>query len=340
MILVTGGTGLLGSHLLVELARSGEEVLALKRPSSQMEHVKQVFSYHENGPEFFERIAWEDADLSDYLQVADLVADARQIYHCAACLSSQPKDATNMIRFNVESTAHVVNACLEHGNKRLLHVSSSSAIGKAADGLAATEANIWAKQKDASAYSISKFKSEMEVWRGMEEGLQAIIVNPVIILGAGFWHKGSSSMMDRVARGMKYGTPGVTGYVGVEEVVRAMTGLMNSQISGERFILSAGNYSYAEMLEMMAKALGKPRQMKQVSPSTLRFLSRLDGVKAWFTGQRSLTPEQAASAFHQSRFDASKAEQALGWKFRSLEEIIPSLAQTYLQDQQQRSPSR
>ena len=278
MILVTGGTGLLGSHLLLGLVREQTEVVALKRSSSDMEEVKRVFGYYTGSEDelskLYGRIRWVDADLLNQVDMEQALEGVDRVFHCAAMVSFQPRDRQKMIRFNTDSTACLVNACLAKGVQKLLHVSSTSAIGRSPDGSAATESLIWAHTKTSTGYAESKFRSEMEVWRGMEEGLNAVIVNPSIILGPGFWNRGSSSMFSRVDGGLKYAAPGITGYVGVQDVVDAMIRLMNSDITGERFILSEGDYSYEEVFGMIGKALGKARNLKKVTPSLLQKLSR------------------------------------------------------------------
>ncbi len=333
MILVTGGTGFLGSHLLLELVREHEEVVALKRPGSDLQAVKKVFSYYSNEPEeLFRLIDWVDIDLMNYAEVEHVMIDIDQVYHCAAMLSFDPRDRKRMIEINVGSTSNLVNACLATGAGRMLHVSSSSAIGKAPDGIPADETMIWHHSKTSSGYSISKFKSEMEVWRGIEEGLNAVIVNPVIILGPGPWERGSSSMFNRVDRGLRYSTPGVTGYVGVQDVVSAMTRLMSLEVSGERYILSAGDYSYGEILEMIATALGKSRLLKPVSYSTLRNLARLDALAGFITRRRMITGEHVRAAFQQVKFSNRKFRNATGFEFTPVEQVIEQVAGFYRKD--------
>ena len=333
MILVTGGTGLLGSHLLLELVREHEEVVAIKRPSSDLQEVKRIFSYYTNeADELFKLIDWIDIDLLNYAEVERVMIDIDQVYHCAALVSFQPGDRQKMIDFNVESTANIVNACLETSVDRLLHVSSSSAIGRAPEGFPADESKIWARTKSSTGYSVSKFKSEMEVWRGIEEGLNAVIVNPTIILGPGFWKRGSSSIFSRVDKGMKYATPGVTGYVGVQDVVTAMTKLMISDVSGERYIVNSGDFSYKEVFEMVAEALGKPRKLRVVAPNTLRMLARLDAAFGFFTGKRRITSEQAKAAFSKARFSNEKLKDAVGLEFTPVKQVIERVAGYYRAD--------
>jgi len=333
MILVTGGTGLLGSHLLLQLVREHAEVVALKRPTSDLEEVKRVFSYYSNEADhLFKLIDWVDVDLLSQQEVERVMIDIEEVYHCAAMVSFQPRDRKSMIDFNVWSTTNVMNACLETGVKKLVHVSSSSAIGRAPEGMAADESRIWAHSRFTTGYAESKFKSEMEVWRGMEEGLKAVVVNPTIIFGSGFWSRGSSSMFSRVAGGLKYATSGVTGYVGVQDVVSAMTALMASEVSGERFILSSGDHSYRDVFEAIGAALEVPRKLKEVSPSTLRSICRLDTFMGFFTKKRRITSEHLHSAFSISHYSNDKIREALGMDFTPIPQVIERVALNYRRD--------
>jgi nucleoside-diphosphate-sugar epimerase len=256
----------------------------------------------------------------------------KQVYHCAGMVSFQPHDRWKMISFNTDSTAVMVNACQASGVEKLVHVSSTSAIGKPTENAPATESLIWSKGKTNTGYAESKFRSEMEVWRGMEEGLNAVIVNPSIILGSGFWERGSSSMFKRVAAGLKYAAPGITGYVGIQDVVSAMTGLMQSGISGERFIISEGNYSYRQVFEMIGTALGIQRDLKLVSPSLLRTLVRMDALISIFRGSRQITSEHVRAAFGEVHFSSDKIKDALQMEFTPLEQVVEEVAGHYHKD--------
>jgi dihydroflavonol-4-reductase len=264
--------------------------------------------------------------------MGDAVHGAGLVFHCAAMVSFQPRDRRKMISFNTGITANVVDACLASCVDKLVHVSSTAAIGRSPDGSPAAENLIWSRTKSSTGYAESKFRSEMEVWRGMEEGLNAVIVNPSIILGAGFWNRGSSEMFHRVAKGLKYASPGITGYVGVQDVVQAMTALMESNLYGERYILSEGNYSYKEIFTMIGRALGKERDLKQVSPSLLWNLARVDSVAALIRGVRIFTTEHARAAFSENRFSSEKIRKALGMEFTPLEQVIGEVAGHYLKD--------
>ena len=345
---------MLGSHLLLELVREHKEVLALKRPSSNLREVRRVFTYH-NGSRaevynLFDRIRWVDADLLNQVDLEEVLTGeglkgegkpVDQVYHCAGMVSFQPRDRQKMIRFNTDSTATLVNACLAAGVQKLVHVSSTSAIGKPPEGSPATESMIWAKTKTSTGYAESKFRSEMEVWRGIEEGLNAVIVNPSIILGCGFWKRGSSSMFDRVAGGLKYAAPGITGYVGVQDVLTAMIRLMNSDISGERFIISQGDYSYRQVFEMIGSALDARRNqrgnrkagLKTVSPALMWNLVRLDTFASLFRGgKRQISSEHVRAAFGEVHFSSDKIKEAIGMEFTPLDQVIAEVAGHYKMD--------
>lgn len=340
MIIVTGGSGLLGSHLLYELARQPGKVVALKRPSSDLGEVKRVFGYYGEGAEdLFEKIVWVNVDLLNRVDLEHVLHDADRVYHCAATVSFQPGARQEMISYNVQSTTNVVDSCMAAGVKKLVHVSSSSAIGRATEGVLADEKRIWARTKTSSGYSVSKFKSEMEVWRGIEEGLNAVIVNPSIILGPGFWKRGSSSMFTRIAKGLRFATPGVTGYVGVQDVVSVMTQLMNSDIAGERFILNSENHSFLEIFRMIRGSLWEygsgprgRRRMKTVTRSAMKWLARMDALAEIVTGKRSITMDQVHSAFAEIRFSNDKIRKALGIEFTPIIEVIDAVAAQYAKD--------
>jgi len=327
MILVTGGTGLLGSHLLLELVKRQEEVVATKRKGSDPDQVRRVFGYYTGEADaLFGRIRWVDVDLLDYAALLEVMEGIDRVYHCAATVSFERRHRNRMIRNNVEGTANVVNACLEKGNCRLLHVSSSSSIGHSPGGEPADESMIYAHSKTSTGYSISKFKSEMEVWRGIEHGLNAVIVNPTIILGPGYWHRGSSSMFPRVRKGLPFYAPGATGFVGVGDTVEAMVRLMDSEIQGERFILNSENLGYRELLGMIASAYGKKPPRIAINYELLMLLSRLDRLAGIITGKRHITTEQVRAGFSVNGFSNARVKKAVGMEFTPIKQVVEFVA--------------
>ncbi|MGO4294773.1 NAD-dependent epimerase/dehydratase family protein [Chitinophaga sp. RAB17] len=323
MILVTGGTGFLGSHLIRALVAAGKPVRALYRqqPSPRLQDIS-------------DKIEWVPGDILDIFTLEDALVGVTQVYHCAAMVSFQAADKDRLLKINVEGTANVVNMALDAGVKKLLYVSSVAAIGRARDNAAVNEDCEWQDSKNNSRYSISKFQGEMEVWRGIAEGLDAVIVNPSIILGAGFWDDGSGALLKNAWKEFPYYTEGVNGFVDVEDVVKAMIQLMDSDINAERFILSADNWGYQRLFTTMAHALGKKPPHIAAKPWMAEVVWRLEKVKGMVTGKHPLvTKETARTAQMKVNYENTKVLNALpGFQFRPLEETIKQIAAAFLQE--------
>ena len=192
MILVTGGTGFLGSHLLFHLVSSGEKVRALKRKSGDLKNIRNVFEYYKEGSSaLVDLIEWVDSDLLDYISIVDCMKDIKYVYHSAALVSFNNHDRKKMMDANVRGTANIVNAALINNIEKLCFVSSIAAFGKHEDNLIIDEQTPRSPSQKRSVYSLSKYKAELEVWRGIAEGLEAVIVNPSVILGYYSWNYGS-----------------------------------------------------------------------------------------------------------------------------------------------------
>ena len=339
MIFVTGGTGLVDAHLLFKLTSSGKKVKALKRKSSNLQQVMKTFSwYSENPEELFNLIEWVDGDLLDYFALEKLLEGITEIYHCAAIVSFDPKERKKMIANNVEGTSNLVNAALENGVKKICHVSSVAALGHFENGQSITEETNWIPSKKVSAYSESKFFSETEIWRGMEEGLDAVIVNPSIILGPANWETGSAKMFKTVWNGMKFYTRGVTGFIDVKDVVKAMILLMEESnfesAKNNRFLLSAENISYAEVFFQIADELGKPRPAFYANSFLLGIVWRATRFISFLTGKSPLiTRETAANARRVRNFDGSKITRLFGFQYQPVSESIQKTAAIFKKEQ-------
>jgi dihydroflavonol-4-reductase len=337
MILVTGGTGLLGSHLLYSLVRDGLPVRAIHRPSSKIEEVKHVFSYYgSEGPELFKKIEWVNADILIRESIDEVMDGVTQAYHAAAIVSFDPRERAKLITANLEGTANIVNACLDHGVQKLCHVSSTAALGSNPTGGPVSEEMMWIPDKSHSGYSISKFKSEMEVWRGIEEGLNAVIVNPSIILGPGFWEKSSSRMFREIYKGLRFYMNGVTGYVWVNDVVNSMRFLMDSAISGERYIVSSENLSYKNVFDMIAAALGVKAPSVEAGPFLAALAWRLDAFRSWFGANRVITRETVNAGRSHNRFSNQKIREVSGIRFRDIQPVIREVAKYFLDDKNEK----
>ena len=338
MQFVTGGTGLIGSHLLHRLVSSGQKVKALKRKTSNLKQVKKTFSYYsENAEELFRQIEWVNGDILDFYGLEKLLKGVDEVYHCAAIVSFNPKERTQMIRNNVDGTANLVNASLENGVKKFCHVSSVAALGKAENGYLVDETTNWVPAKRNSGYSESKFFSETEIWRGIEEGLDAVIVNPSIVLGPGNWNSGSPQIFKTLWDGMKFYTRGITGYVDVNDVVDAIVQLMDDEnfhkYKNQRFLLSAENWSYQNVFSQIADAFEKPRPKYHASPFLLAFVWRAAAFYGLISGNPSaITRETASSSASIRKFDGSKITQELDFKYRPVSESIQKTAKFFLKD--------
>lgn len=335
MILVTGGTGLLGSHLLYELLQDDKPVSALMRKGSDVSFVKKVFSYYT--PEYeslFSKISWIAADINDVCALDEAIKGAEYVYHTAAVVSFDHKEAPLMKKVNTEGTANVVNACLANGIKKLCYTSSVAALGREDSNIPVTESSPWIKDIRKSVYSQSKYDAEQEVWRGVAEGLAAVIVNPAIILGPGAWHKGSSKLFETVWKGQKFFTRGINGFVDVRDVARIMKVLMNSGIKNERFIVSSGNHSYENVLKLMADSLHVSRPKYHAGKFLSELAWRAEYLRSKLTGHQPLiTKETAHTAQNRHYYSNKKIVDALFYKFLPIEECIKATAEIYLREQ-------
>lgn len=332
MILLTGATGLLGSHLLYELVRNNRKVTAIRRSEKNMPEVLRVFSYYTGeAEEMLKKVRWVDADITNYHDMLEVMEGVEEVYHCAAVVSFDPARRRQMIHSNTQGTANVINAALENKVQKLVHVSSTSAVGKPLNGQPADESMIWTESKSNTGYSVSKFRSEMEVWRGMQEGLDAVIVNPSIILGPGFWDHGSSSIFTKIDHGMKFYSYGMTGYVSVWDVVQAMIRLMESDIKGERFLVSAENLTYRQVFDKVAEALNRKKPHIEGTFVMAELAWRLDWLKSRFFrwGEHTFTRERVRAARHVTKFSNGKIRKAIGMEFQPVDEVIQKVAEFY-----------
>ncbi|WP_343700593.1 NAD-dependent epimerase/dehydratase family protein [Chitinophaga sp.] len=325
MILVTGGTGFLGSYLLRALVTAGKPVRALYRRHipDQLLDVK-------------DRVEWVQGDVLDVGSLEEAMQGVDQVYHCAAIVSFHPDRRAQMLKINVEGTANVVNIALDAGVKKLVHVSSVAALGRAREQAAINERSQWEESSNNSYYAISKHLSEMEIWRGIAEGLPAVIVNPSIILGSGYWHDGSGMLLKNAWKEFPYYTEGINGFVDVKDVVQVMMLLMDSTITAERFVLSAENWPYRRLFTTMAEALGKKPPHIAAKPWMAEMVWRMAKVKGWITGKRPLiTRETARTAQLKVFYDAARIQEALpGFRFRPLEDTVREISAAYLAHRQ------
>jgi nucleoside-diphosphate-sugar epimerase len=333
MILVTGGTGLVGSHLLLELIKAGEAVKALKRPTSNVEQVRKTFSwYSEDADTLFEKVEWVEGDITDIYSLDEVLKGVTEIYHCAGLVSFYKKDRYKLERTNHHGTANVVNAALKAGVKKLCHVSSVSALGKEKQGETITENHLWKTSKRNSFYAISKYAAEREVWRGIEEGLDSIIVIPSIILGPGNWNSGSTRLFTTVSNGMPFYSNGVNGYIDVRDVASLMLKLMKSKLKNERYIFSAEDVSFRNIITMIASSLGKVKPFIKLAPWRGEMGWRVEQVKLLAGVKPTFSKEIARAAFGRFYFSNDKLSTALQHDYIPTSKSIEDTAQIFLKD--------
>ncbi len=311
MILVTGGAGLLGAALITELLADGKKVRAIYNKTP-------LPNFNSNNLEQLQ------CNILDVVGLEEAMAGIDQIYHCAAIVTFNPKRKMEMFKINIEGTANVVNIALEAGVKKMLHVSSVAALGTIREDELINETMNWTEETSNSNYGQSKYLAELEVWRGIGEGLNAVMVNPVVILGAGDWNSGSSKLFQTAYNEFPWYAEGTTGFVDVRDVVKIMMQLMESDITAQRFIVSAENRSYRDVFSLMAKAFNKKPPHKIVTPLIAKIVWRLEALKSLFTKQDPLvTKETAKTALAKVNFDNSKLKKYLPqFNYRKIEETI------------------
>ena len=334
MILVTGGTGLIGSHLLYQICQSETKVRAIKRAYSNTSIVRQIFSYYtEKVDLFFEKIEWVNADLLNIPELELAFQGVTKVYHCAAWVSFNPKHKGKMMQTNIEGTTNIVNLCLAHRIHKLCHISSVASLGCPKDSSSTNENTYWLNSPENSYYSLSKYYSEMEVWRGIEEGLNAVIVCPAIILGAGKWGKGSSMLFKQVWKGLSFYTSGTNGFVDVRDVVNVMIQLMKGKIKSERFILCSESIPFKKTFDYIAEALGKRKPHIKVGTFLSAFSWRIAKIISIISGKPPLiTKEMVLAANGISIYENKKIKTTLNYQFKSVEQSCKDFSTLFMQE--------
>ena len=333
MIFVTGGTGLVGSHILLKLSQRGEELKALKRATSSMDICKSVFTYY-NADDLFSQINWVDGDVNDISSLENGMLNSDLVFHCAAVVSFNPSTAKLLKKVNIEGTANVVNVALSKGIKKLGYVSSIAVLGRnSTDGMVDEECHFKATKLDSN-YALSKYYAEQEVWRVSQEGLDVVIVNPSVILGPGDWSKGSSRIFQKIYSGLKFYTPGSTGYVDVLDVANSLVSLLFSNVKNERFIVNGANLKYRDCFDRIAVAVNKPKATIKVTPFLKEIAWRLEAIRAFVTGNKPLiTRETADNAMTDSSYSTTKIISAIDFNFTDIDVTIKKYADWFIADQ-------
>ncbi len=330
MNLVTGATGLLGAHVMLELLKRGEKVRGLRRKESQLIFVKEIFDLYPETGHLFDEIEWCEGDVLEIDSLFDAISDCTNVYHCAAVVSYHADDRDAMYLVNVEGTANVVNVSLEKKINRLCFVSSIAALGKSKPNDVLNENAEWIDSAYNTHYGITKNLSEMEVWRGIQEGLDAIVVNPGFIIGPGNFDRSSATVFRKIDEGLSYFPPGGTGFVGVQDCASMMVDLMKKSAGGERFILVAENLTMQEVFTDIASGLSKPLPTKEATPTIMNIARYAEWVKEKLTGRKALvTKESVKNASIRFFYENKKVVEILGRGFAPVGESISSTARFF-----------
>ena len=327
MILVTGATGMVGAHLVLKLIESNEQVVALYRNEIGKSKTENIFKINQKEA-LFSKINWVQADVLDVPSLEIAFQNITKVYHCAAIISFDPNDEEKLRKTNIEGTANIVNFCLNRKVEKLCFVSSIAAIGDLLPNeTTLTEASEWNPEKQHSDYAITKYGAEMEVWRAHYEGLKVVIVNPGVILGKGFYEQGSGELFSILKKGIPFYTKGSTGYVGVDDVVKIMIQLMQSEINGERFILVAENLKYKEIFDVISPKIKVKSPSFKLKKWHLSVLWKLDWfLHLVFRTKRKLSKASALSLVDKTTFSNQKVIDEFGFSFQKIEDVISEIA--------------
>lgn len=330
MNFITGSTGLVGSYLILELLRRGEKVRALRRSSSSMDVVQRVFRAYEpeSWQDMYNQIEWVEGDVLDFYSLQDAMEGVKDVYHSAGFVSYQPKDRGKLYEINQKGTENMVNAAMAQNIRKFCYVSSISAIGAPPqDRTELTEEDFLQKGTSNTHYGFSKFYGEQEVWRAGEEGLNMVIVNPSVILGFGDYSKGSTQLFTKINEGLKFYTPGTTGFVDVRDVVNAMIALTKSEVSQQRFIINAVNLSFKEMFALIADSFGVKPPHIRASYWMGEVYWRLEALKSMLSGQQAIvTKETAQAGQRRNIYSSARLKSVLGYEYIPIEETVKHIA--------------
>jgi nucleoside-diphosphate-sugar epimerase len=323
MVLVTGGTGLVGAHLLLLLATTGESVRAIYRKKECIEKTKSLFSLMDKEP-LFAKIEWTEGNILEIPSLEIAFENIDFVYHCAGVISFDPNDENLLRKTNIEGTANIVNFCIAKNIKKLCHVSSVAALGNLKEyETVITEETEWNPEEWHSDYAISKYGAEIEIWRGQQEGLEVVVVNPGVILGAGFWNQGSGKFFTAVQKGFPFYTLGTSGYISVFDVVKSMYQLMKSPIHGERFILISENLTFKEVIYSISENLNSLKPNWELKPWMTTIGWRIDWLLSTiFRSKRRLSKYSANSLHSEDFISNDKIKNALNFKFQSIDSVI------------------
>lgn len=328
MILVTGGTGLVGAHLLYKLCEENSQVVALYRNVKTQETTKEIFDLY-GASNNFNKIIWRQADITDIPALTIAFKDITHVYHAAAMVSFSPKDSEKLRKVNIEGTANIVNFCITNNIKKLCYVSSIATLSKKPGFSVMDEDSEWNPEGDHSDYSLSKFGGEMEVWRGSQEDLEVVIVNPGVIFGFGAWNVNTGKLFHKIKKGFLFYTTGVTGVVDVNDVTNAMITLMDSNIKNQRFVLVNNNYSFKDLFTLIANKLGVKPPKYKITKGITEVVWRINSffsIISFGNLQIGLNKYSAKAAQKKRFYDGTKIKKSVDFTYTPFDITIEKIA--------------
>ncbi len=326
MVLVTGATGLVGSHLILHLLEKNQTVKALYRDETSKLSVVKIFEYYDRY-DLLNQIVWCNGDILDTPSLEIAFQEVDYVYHCAALISFDPKDDNSLRKTNIEGTANIINFCIDFNIKKLCYISSIATLGDLKNNeVIINETTEWNPEKSHSYYAISKYGAEMEVWRGQQEGLNTVIVNPGVILGPLFLTKSSGSIYQEIKKGLHFYTKGNTGFVSVIDVVNVTIMLMENKIKSERFILISENKTYQEITFLIADILG----VKRPKYYAYKWMTSYAVIVDWclsivLNKKRTITSDLYKTLYSNDLYSNEKITTLLNYQFQGINEYLNSI---------------
>lgn len=322
MIGVTGANGLLGSFIVRKLIDENARFVAFKRKTADTSLLADVNDF----------IEWREMDLLDPVSMEGALSGVNSVIHAGARVSFSPRQAEWVSRVNTEGTRNLVNSCLAQNISRFVFISSVGALGRTKGQTTIDEQNKWVESAQQSVYATSKYYAELEVFRGQEEGLKTVILNPSVILAPADWTKSSAQLFRYVWEERRFYIEGSLNYVDVRDVAAAVWQLLNSGMENERFIISAGEVSFKEFFDAVARRFNRRPPMVKLSRNLLKIVANLEGLSARMRRSEPLiTPETARLAGSRFQFQNHKIKKLLAFEFHALEDTLDWCCQYYLQ---------
>jgi dihydroflavonol-4-reductase len=326
-VLITGATGLIGSHLTAQLLIKGESVTAFVRKNSKRENIKEVLSFYTKDDEsYFKKIKFKVGDITDYFSIVDALEGIDEVYHCAGMVDFNEKNLKQLLHVNETGTSNLINAALEVKGIRVCHVSSVATIPNHDKKSIINEQIFWKSSPKNAAYSISKYNAEREAWRGIAEGLDLFMVNPSVVLGAGCWNQSTGKIIEECRKGVNFYTKGITGFVDVRDVATVMYKLMKSSVTAQRFIVNGENYSYQSLLNNFHEEFGNKKPAIEAGKFLLSIATLLDYL---FSKERRLNKQVIESMLSESFYSNEKIIKETAHQFYTLNETITYIVEKY-----------